>query len=63
MSKGMGMNIQVSEKWKNALEEVGIKIDGNVIDLCGKKRMFVSTVREVAGLGGETGFTLCSCLQ
>ena len=57
MSKGMGMNIQVSEKWKNALEEVGIKIDGNVIDLCGKKRMFVSTVREVAGLGGETGNT------
>ena len=47
----------LSNKWKNALEEVGIKIDGNMINLCGKKQMFVPMTKEVIGLGGETGNT------
>lgn len=41
------MNIQLSDRWRNWLTEVGIEIEGNMINLCGKKKLPLLFVKEV----------------
>lgn len=41
------MNIQLSDKWRDLLAEAGIEIDGNMINLCGIKKLPMVFVKEV----------------
>lgn len=43
-------NIEITEDWKNALAKMGIEIDNNMIDFCGKTKLPLRFVHQVGNL-------------